>query len=167
MGTRCRLDSANQILWSYVLHKRESKPLLPQILQGSTNMIKPVIDDQKSVVSLVECLDINGRILGIVPVDIQLELRRNLLGVDCSLHGRYPDTQQIKSYQDCSTLWDDGRILHFVHSGSGYSGIRLHSLYNRKANSPSTKTITAARINGGNMSPTAKERIGITMDNTR
>ena len=88
MGTRCRLDSANQILWSYVLHKRESKPLLPQILQGSTNMINLVIDDQESVVSLVECLDIDGRILCIVPVNIQLELCRNLLGIDCYFHRR-------------------------------------------------------------------------------
>ena len=45
-------------------------------------MIDLIINDQKSVVGFVECLNVDGSVLGIVPIDVQLELRRNMLGVD-------------------------------------------------------------------------------------
>lgn len=57
-------------------------------------MIDLIIDDQESVVRFVKRLNVDGGILGIVLVDVQLELRRNLLGVDRSFHrgaiGRLP-----------------------------------------------------------------------------
>gem|GEM_PF-5310470 len=49
-------------------------------------MIDPIIDDQESIVSFIEWLNADGSILGIVPVDVQLELRRNLLRVDSRLY---------------------------------------------------------------------------------
>ena len=70
MDTRCRLNPADQILWGYVLHKRESKPLLSQILQWGSDVIDFVVDDKESIVSLVKRLNINGWILGIVSIDI-------------------------------------------------------------------------------------------------
>ena len=51
-------------------------------------MIDFFINDQEPVVGFVKSLDFNGRILCIVPVNIQLELCRNLLGVDCCFHRR-------------------------------------------------------------------------------
>jgi len=51
-------------------------------------MIDFIINNQEPIVGFVKCLDIYGRILGIMPIDIQLELRRNLFGVDCCFHGR-------------------------------------------------------------------------------
>ena len=51
-------------------------------------MIDFFINDQEPVVGFVKSLDFNARILCIVPVNIQLELCRNLLGVDCCFHGR-------------------------------------------------------------------------------
>jgi len=53
-------------------------------------MIDLIVDDQKSIVGFVEWLYIDGSILGIVSVDVQLELCRNLLGVDSRFHRGVP-----------------------------------------------------------------------------
>ena len=53
-------------------------------------MIDPIIDDQESIVSFIEWLNADGSILGIVPVNVQLELRRNLLRVDSCLYRGVP-----------------------------------------------------------------------------
>ena len=82
MDTRDRLNPADYILRSYVLHKRESKPLLSTILQGRSDMIGFIVDDKETIVGITACLNIIGRILCIILIDIPLELHRKLLVVN-------------------------------------------------------------------------------------
>ena len=65
------IDSGEELGGGGVFHKREAEPFFAKVLDGGSDEIDFVINDQKAVVSLGECLDIYGRILTVVPGNVQ------------------------------------------------------------------------------------------------
>ena len=57
-------------------------------------MINFLIDEKETVVGFVESLYLNGRVLCIVTVNVQLELLADMLGVNGGLHGAFPFVKQ-------------------------------------------------------------------------
>ena len=59
-------------------------------------MVDVIVDDKEPIVRLIERLDVDGRILGVVTGKIQLQLLRDLLGID---GGRNSCTPLVKQGQ--------------------------------------------------------------------
>ena len=73
-----------------LLHQREGKPFLSQILQGCTNMVHPIIYDKEAVVRFRKHFYGNGLVLGIMLVNVQLEFWGDLQCVDYRIHAQCP-----------------------------------------------------------------------------
>ena len=74
-------------------------------------MIDLVVDDKESVVRLVEGLDVYGCILGVMPGQVELELRGDLLGINGSLHSGRALIQEdqdrfVNMYSRFSKRWN-------------------------------------------------------------
>ena len=64
------------------MHQGKGKPLLAQVLDGGTDMIYLFVDQQETVMSLVELLYLNGCVLLVMPLDVQLELMTDRFSVN-------------------------------------------------------------------------------------
>lgn len=72
----------------------EGKPFLAQVLQRGTNVVNIVVDDEETVVRLPVFVDRNGRIFGIVPLDIELQNLADAGGEYSSFYFGLPFAQQ-------------------------------------------------------------------------
>ncbi len=64
------------------LHPREGEPLLPEVFQGSSDVIDCAVDAEEAVMDSIESLYFNWSILCVVLGEIQFQLCGNGFGVD-------------------------------------------------------------------------------------
>lgn len=75
-------QSRYQLVGGEYLHAGEGAPALAEVLDGGTYVIDRSVDAEKAVVRLAEGLDLYGRVLGVVAVEVETELSAYLVGVD-------------------------------------------------------------------------------------
>ena len=97
------LQAVKQFVRSIFRHQGDCKPFLAEVLYGCAEVIDAVIDYQEPVVRVLEYLQLNCRVLGIVLVDVQLESLAYLLCVDC---GGNAGSTLVQYCEDC--------VIHIV-----------------------------------------------------
>ena len=83
-----------KFLTGYVTHQGKCKPFLSKILDAGSDVIDFIVNQQESVMSTVERLYFNWRVLGIMTGYIKLQLLREVLGIDSSSNARIPFIKQ-------------------------------------------------------------------------
>ena len=83
-----RADRAHQL---FAFKQRETEQLLPQILEGGAEGVEPLaIDEQEAVVDGGDFARGDGRILGVVALQVQLQAGRDFVHADGGGHIRRP-----------------------------------------------------------------------------
>ena len=68
------------------LHLAEGEPLLPQVLDGGSDVVDLVIDYKETIVRVGELPDGDGTVLCVVTLHVEAERGGHALGVDGGLH---------------------------------------------------------------------------------